>query len=208
MPSSDPIKRREQHRNWYLANAEKCRTDSAAWHLANAEKCKANAAAWAHAHPGKRRIISAAWRLANAERHRANNAAWALAHPNNRKASSHARRARRRGNGGSFTAAQWIALLTLYGRKCLGCGRGEAELNSLGLKLVPDHIHSLKTGGANDIGNIQPLCHGMRGCNNRKGAKFIDYRIAFLCPLIYHGESFTYATQDPYPYRTTLSPFI
>jgi hypothetical protein len=54
-------------------------------------------------------------------------------------------------------------------------------LASLGLKLVPDHVLPLSKGGTSFILNIQPLCHAYAagtpaGCNNLKGAQFIDYR--------------------------------
>lgn len=86
------------------------------------------------------------------------------------------RRARKVGNGGVFTTEQWLALKIKYNNLCLCCKRTEEELKILGLKLVPDHIIPIAKGGSSDISNIQPLCHGKGGCNNRKEAKSIDYR--------------------------------
>ena len=86
------------------------------------------------------------------------------------------RKARKLGNGGSWTAAEWSAMLKKYGHRCLACGLGETQLRCLRRKLVPDHVRALAKGGRNDIGNLQPLCHGTGGCNNRKGIKHIDYR--------------------------------
>jgi hypothetical protein len=34
----------------------------------------------------------------------------------------------------------------------------------------------LPSGYLNSVVNIQPLCHGVGGCNNFKGAKSTDYR--------------------------------
>jgi 5-methylcytosine-specific restriction endonuclease McrA len=50
-------------------------------------------------------------------------------------------------------------VLRAYGRKCLGCGRTDVELEV-------DHIQPKSLGGTASFENLQPLC---RGCNNRKG---------------------------------------
>jgi hypothetical protein len=94
----------------------------------------------------------------------------------NRTVRKQRRRARELGNGGSFTAQQWIALKLRHGSRCLNCGRSERTLMRLGLKLVPDHVRALSRGGTNGISNIQPLCHGKGGCNNHKGVRYIDFR--------------------------------
>jgi len=99
------------------------------------------------------------------------------------------RRALKAGNGGSFTNKEWINLKAEHDNKCLCCGRTEAELSLLNLELVPDHILSVKMsktlmlslGFLNSIKNIQPLCHAHTkgskgGCNNQKGAQYVDYR--------------------------------
>lgn len=92
------------------------------------------------------------------------------------RARRHTRRARLRGAEGSWTATEWNALLNKYGHRCLACGLGEVQLRCLRRKLVPDHVRAIADGGRNDIGNLQPLCHGRAGCNNHKGRKHIDYR--------------------------------
>lgn len=78
--------------------------------------------------------------------------------------------------GGKYTPTEWRDLLRRYGHRCLCCGLGELQIKSLRRKLVPDHVIPLANGGSNDISNLQPLCHGRGGCNNRKGTKPIDYR--------------------------------
>jgi hypothetical protein len=92
------------------------------------------------------------------------------------KSHAHNRRARFLGNGGSWTASEWVALVARYGHRCLACGLGEVQLRCLRRKLVPDHVIPLVHDGRNDISNLQPLCHGTCGCNNRKGARHTDYR--------------------------------
>lgn len=86
-------------------------------------------------------------------------------HRANVKASKHRRRAREKA-GGSFTPAEWLALLEKYNYTCLCCGDNTS-------KLTPDHIKPLALGGSNTIDNIQPLCID---CNTRKGATEVDYR--------------------------------
>ncbi len=88
----------------------------------------------------------------------------------------HQRRARQYHSGGTFTLQQWEVLKILFGKKCLGCGKTEKELNTLGRILVPDHVLPLSKNGTNDALNIQPLCHGKGGCNYRKGTKHVDFR--------------------------------
>ena len=78
--------------------------------------------------------------------------------------------------------AEWDALKAFYDFKCLCCGKTEKRLKRLGRKLVWDHVVALldpsdKLKGLRDlISNIQPLCHGRGGCNNRKNKKHINYR--------------------------------
>ena len=56
-------------------------------------------------------------------------------------------------NGGSHTLEQWEHLKAAYNYTCNICKKTEPEI-----KLTKDHIISVKNGGTNDIGNIQPLC--------------------------------------------------
>lgn len=91
---------------------------------------------------------------------------WQQANPDAIKAFDQNRRARITKAGGSFTAAEWNALVESYGNKCLCCGRDD-------VKMTADHVIPVAKGGTSNIDNIQPLC-GM--CNSRKGDKGIDYR--------------------------------
>ena len=72
-----------------------------------------------------------------------------------------------RRNACKFTAMPEVRnyVFTKYGRECLCCGSAE--------KIALDHVVPITKGGADDVGNLQPLC---RSCNSKKGTKIIDYR--------------------------------
>lgn len=91
--------------------------------------------------------------------------AWDKAHPEVGRAKFHRRNARKKGNGGTFTASEWNEILKRCGYVCLACGTLE--------RITIDHVIALKNGGRNDILNLQPLC---LSCNSSKGEKSADYR--------------------------------
>lgn len=66
-----------------------------------------------------------------------------------------------------YTKAEWQTLCTLYGNRCVACGRKRP--------LTADHVIPFSAGGNDDISNIQPLC---QSCNSKKGVKTTDYRTA------------------------------
>ncbi len=71
-------------------------------------------------------------------------------------------RARRKGAGGTFTAADVEKVRSLQKNKCGIC---KDELTK---SFHRDHIMPLKLGGTNDAANLQLLC---RSCNSRKQAQ-------------------------------------
>lgn len=83
-------------------------------------------------------------------------------------ASQHRYRAKKRGNGGRYTAQEWRGLKAQYHYRCLCCDKQEPEI-----QLTVDHVIPISLGGPNVISNIQPLC---LLCNSRKSNKHIDYR--------------------------------
>ena len=115
------------------------------------------------------------WRAAHPDQNRERKRKWCAAHPEKVAAKSKAQHAKRKGNGGSYTAKQWLQLKKTYGR-CVGCGLSEAAIIALGRTLAADHVLPIAKGGSSNIDNIQPLCHGRGGCNNKKAARHIDYR--------------------------------
>jgi HNH endonuclease len=91
------------------------------------------------------------------------------------RAARQRRRARKLSGGESFTTQEWTTLKRQYGYRCVCCWKPEAVLKALGRTLSPDHIIALTKGGLDHVTNIQPLCHGKGGCNNRKHAKYVDF---------------------------------
>lgn len=109
----------------------------------------------------------------NPERFLEQSRQWRKENPDKIVAARHRRRSK---SLGVFTSEQWAKLKILYKNACLGCHRSEEELIKCGLKLTPDHVIPISLGGSNLIDNIQPLCFGKGGCNNRKSNKHIDFR--------------------------------
>jgi 5-methylcytosine-specific restriction endonuclease McrA len=176
---------REAHlvrrRTRYQQNIEKERTRSRRYREANREKVRmrdrARRAALA---PEQRRAIARRQYLRRAEQARAYSRRWY--HENRDRALTfnrqyrrrkpaenvqrvNRRRARLRGAGGTYTAAEWQALCEKYGNRCLACGCDGP--------LTVDHVVPITRGESNSIDNLQPLC---RPCNQRKGTQIIDYR--------------------------------
>ena len=93
---------------------------------------------------------------------------WSQRHPDKVRERDRARRARKLGNGGTFTHQEWEAIKQRYNYICLRCGRREPDI-----KLTVDHIMPLIKGGRHSAENIQPLC---KSCNSAKHDDAIDYR--------------------------------
>lgn len=91
---------------------------------------------------------------------------WQDSNPGKERERKQRRRARLAGGGGSFSAAEWEALVAATGNKCLRCGATDALLSA-------DHVVPVSKGGSSNIDNIQPLC---KSCNSAKGTKSTDYR--------------------------------
>lgn len=133
----------------------------------NPEPAQARAKARYHADPDRVKAEAAAWRRENYERFSATRRAYRNAHPEYRNARNHARRARIAGNGGSYTPAEWDALLDQTGHRCLACGASDVPL-------TVDHIIPVSAGGKSSIDNLQPLC---KSCNSRKSSQTIDFLV-------------------------------
>lgn len=145
-------------RAYRAVNQAKIKERKAAYRTAKRNDINAQNRAYAIAHPDKKASWGRRYRSANPEK---------LA------AQKHKRRARERGNGGSWTAKQWLVLLMQFQYRCACCWKTESELKVLGRVLARGHVQSLRHGGLNHITNIVPLCHGKGGCNNRIGSRHV-----------------------------------
>ncbi len=76
----------------------------------------------------------------------------------------HRRRRKARIKGCAVLPVDWSWILSLYGSKCLRCGKNETTM---------DHVVPLAHGGAHASFNLQPLCHI---CSSTKNATDTDYR--------------------------------
>jgi hypothetical protein len=173
---ANPEKARAATRAWCLANPKKKQLTDRRWRKENRQKASAGTHRWCLENPERAKAIKNRWRKANAEQAAAAVRRWHKDHPEKSSEFKHRRRAREAGNGGDHTSRQWEDLRMWCGDICLGCRRTEKELNVFGLKIVRDHIIPIALGGTNNIDNIQPLCHGKGGCNNRKGTADTDFR--------------------------------
>jgi len=183
--------RRAKHRAYEEANREERRAKNRAYCEANRDKRRAKDHVYDAANRDKRQAYEDAnrdKRRASWRAHRENNRdARALYHrsyravnrdalsvyrrayqrANSRKYISYNqnRRARKLGNGGSYTVAEWCALCDWFGNICLKCGTDGI--------LSVDHVIPVALGGSNTIDNLQPLC---KSCNSSKHTKTTDYR--------------------------------
>jgi hypothetical protein len=147
-----------------------------AYYVANRQDVIERARLWAINNPEKHRAIVRRTTAANSQKNTVKMRLWRQRNPDKVKAAKHRRRTLER--DGSWTAVEWATLKRQYGHRCVGCWKTERDLKALGRELVPDHIIPVVKGGLNHITNIQPLCHGRGGCNNRKGKKYIDFVIS------------------------------
>lgn len=108
----------------------------------------------------------AKYREEHREEHQHKQREWYRLNPATYLAKNHRRRTRKTSAGGSYTQAEWDALLDTCGHRCLWCGRDD-------VKLTADHITPVSMGGTSNIDNIQPLC---LPCNARKHNKIMDFR--------------------------------
>lgn len=170
-------------KTYYLANKSTMNAQSVKWAKDNPEKMLANRKRRYISHREKYREAARAsyWKNRDVELDRQTRSrkeypekwrAWwrksNSKHKDRCNANYHNYKARKRGNGGKHTAAEWRELCNKYGNRCLCCGSTE--------HLTKDHVVPLSLGGTNAIDNIQPLC---LSCNSRKGNReIVDYRIA------------------------------
>lgn len=101
-------------------------------------------------------------RAADPARVRAQENARYHAAPTTKRLGAKRRKARKKGALGSYTVAEWRALLASVEGRCVYC---DAEATTA------DHVVPLSRGGTDYIDNIVPAC---APCNISKGAKLLE----------------------------------
>lgn len=147
-----------RERKRYAKNPAKTNARQKKWRENNREKDAARTRRWRENNREREAARLRRWGRENPEKYRDKN-----------RRSRRTRRARRMSAEGSFTQAEFRALLDHFGWLCLCCGRRFGD----SLPPTADHVVPLSKGGSNWIGNIQPLCGR---CNDSKGTKTADYR--------------------------------
>ena len=153
-------KQDEARRRRNAANPEISKAREAARYAADPAKHRARRVAYHAANREKENAAGIAYRRAHPERSNSSSRRWEERHPELKAQYQAARYARRHGNGGSHTLAQWREKCALYLNRCAYCGEAR--------KLTRDHKTPLSCGGTDDISNIIPAC---RSCNSRKRSK-------------------------------------
>jgi len=90
-------------------------------------------------------------------------------------------RVRQAKSSGTHTDAEWVAMLSACGNRCVGCGRQD--------DLEKDHILPISRGGSDAIENLQPLC---KSCNAGRDGNPKDMRPAGAVDFVLrtcHGEA-------------------
>jgi 5-methylcytosine-specific restriction endonuclease McrA len=150
------------------AKAEERRAYNAAYREAHRDEIRAKSRAYYAADPDAAKERIARSTAANPEKYQGIRRQWKAANKDAVNASTHRRRARIKGNGGSYTAAEWRALKAAHDFRCLMCERQEPAI-----RLTVDHVIPISEGGPNTIDNIQPLC---KSCNSKKHRRALDLR--------------------------------
>lgn len=150
-------------------NSDKRREYNRAYYAKNSERQHARMRAWRAAHPEQVKELQRAYRERNRELIREQQRAWLqtphgkLIALSQRKAYKARRRAARLiGTPGTFTSAEWRALVE-RSRRCHWCKRRWTRER----QPVADHVVPLSRGGPNSIDNIVCSC---TDCNERKRA--------------------------------------
>lgn len=158
-------------RQWRKENPDRVAELNDEYYAAHHEERKAYHRAYRQEHLEHLRALGRKYSAENREYFNRYMREWGYRNPDSIKARDQARKARKRGNGGTFTGEEWKNLKLRYKHTCLRCGRQEPEIS-----LTVDHVIPLSKGGHNSIDNIQPLC---LSCNVAKHIKSTDYRLTW-----------------------------
>jgi 5-methylcytosine-specific restriction endonuclease McrA len=148
----------EKNREYRTANAEKINAQRREYRTANADRLREKRAANSEQH----RQASKAWHAANVEQQREyrrwyyapdRQRARRAANPDLYRAIGNRYQARKKSNGGHFTAQQIRDMRTAQAGICVYCNR-QYDLNHLQI----EHIIPVCQGGSSDISNICLAC--------------------------------------------------
>lgn len=160
--------RRDKKAAYRKANAEAIRLRNSEYRQSHQEDIKAATAKYYAERKEVLKEKQRLWRLANPDRYLEIHRKWKQSNVDACRATAQKRYAKKRGNGGSFTAEEWAAIKVDQDFTCLMCNRREPEI-----RLCIDHIVPISEGGPNIASNLQGLC---RSCNSKKWRRTIDLR--------------------------------
>ena len=153
----------------YLAKREEIKAKRRADHAekvkdpAYREKLREQMRAWEAAHPEKKRAWGKQYRAANREKCNAASKRSEAKKPHQYRQRHRLRAAAIRGRG-TYSEAEWAAILAAWGGRCARCRTDR--------RICVDHVRAIKRGGMNVAANLQPLC---RRCNAHKGTRFMRF---------------------------------
>lgn len=159
---------------WATAHPEAVKSAKARWRAANPEAARASSARWQNQNPEAHQRAAREWGRRNRAAVTTNTRQWRTRYPERHVASEHARRVRKLGSGGNYTADEWRALCAFFSYRCLRCGTAQRPQTT-------DHIIPVSLDGPNSISNIQPLC---QPCNSAKGTACTDYRLRWILAML------------------------
>ncbi len=158
----------ESKKRWYRDHVKESSKAKMEWARKHKETVKIAFKKYQDNHPDylkRQRALSLKWHKAHPDKNRKSHKKWSSKNRDKINFYTQRRRATKRGNGGTYTQAEWESLCAKYDYKCLCCGQKK--------KLTPDHVIPVSKGGRSSIDNIQPLC---LSCNTKKHSRVIDYR--------------------------------
>lgn len=154
------MSRKESDHQYYLANKERKLAQSAEYYRTHREQVNAYKKRWAQENRDKSLNSKRKWNTTNHAYFRA----YKKKHPEYSRLKEHTRRAKRNGNGGSYSVQEEMELFAWQQGRCHYCG-------TLLYSCMPyhlDHKIPLSRGGSNSIENIAISC---QRCNALKHDK-------------------------------------
>jgi hypothetical protein len=162
-------KLREMKRQYYLANREQVIAKQLTYHGAHRDERLEYFRQYRLRNTPALRERNRQWRGANREHLARNMRDWKANNRAKAKTNETKRRARKRNLPVAFIDRDWASALNHFGGCCAVCKRQPGLWHTL----AADHwipLNSPECPGTVPW-NIVPLCHGVDGCNNQKGAR-------------------------------------